>query len=112
MRCQMLNSSSFGAVLHHMPYDPLCYEVLPARQTQRNTRPSVTSADTSQESIALLTQSGTGTGPNMPGLADQIDDGPVVFTPLKISKIWLRRLFTAQPATQENAEKRPVTFAL
>jgi len=35
--------------------------VLPARQTHRKTRPSFTPADTSQESMALLTQSGTGT---------------------------------------------------
>lgn len=35
--------------------------VFPARQTHRKTRPSLPPADTSQESIALLTQSGTGT---------------------------------------------------
>ena len=35
--------------------------VLPARQTHRERRPSLTPADVSQESIAILTQSGTGT---------------------------------------------------
>lgn len=36
-------------------------QVLPARQTHRKTRPSVTPADTSHESMTFLTQSGTGT---------------------------------------------------
>ena len=36
-------------------------QVLPARQTHRNTRPSLRPAETSQESMELLTQSGTGT---------------------------------------------------
>ena len=36
-------------------------QVLPARQTHRSTRPSLNPADASHESMALLTQSGTGT---------------------------------------------------
>src|SRR5688572_1937601 len=49
-------------------------QVLPARQTHRNTRPSLTPADTSQVSMALLTQSGTGTVRNMAPLANQVND--------------------------------------
>jgi hypothetical protein len=34
----------------------------------------------------------------MSALADQIDDGPVVFPPLKVSKTQFCRLSPAQPA--------------
>lgn len=64
MRSQLINGCSFGAVLHDVPHNPLRHtisQVLPARQTHRNTRPSLSPADASHESMALLTQSGTGT---------------------------------------------------
>lgn len=64
MRGKVLDGRFLGAFFHDMPDYSLRYtlsHVLPARQTQRNTRPSVTPPDASQESIAFLTQSGTGT---------------------------------------------------
>ncbi len=48
----------------------------------------------------------------MPGLPNQIDNGSVAFALLKMRKLQLCRLFTAQPATQEEAEERSVSFAL
>lgn len=50
--------------------------------------------------------------PNMPGLANQVDDGPVVFPPLKVGKIQFCRLSPAQPATQEDSEQRSISLAL
>lgn len=50
MRGEVFNGCSSGAVLCSVPRDPLCSplpHVLPARQTHRNTRPSLTPADAS-----------------------------------------------------------------
>ena len=47
----------------------------------------------------------------MPPLADQINDGPVVVSGLEMCNVQFCCLFPAQPATQEDAEKRPVSFA-
>jgi hypothetical protein len=87
-------------------------QVVPARQTHRNKRPSLTPAEASHKSMALLTQSGTGHCPNMPGLADQIDDGPVVFPPLKMGNVQFCRLFPAQPAIQQDPEQRSISLTL
>src|SRR5262249_46381747 len=55
---------------------------------------------------------GNGHGPNVPTLADQIDDGPVTLPPLEMSNVELCRLFPAQPAAQEDPEQRPISLAL
>src|SRR5947209_18640190 len=41
----------------------------------------------------------------MPGLADQINDGPVILPALEMRDIQFCRLFPAQPATQEQPEQ-------
>jgi hypothetical protein len=87
-------------------------QVLPARQTHRNTRPSLTPAGASQESIALLTQIWNGHRPNMSAFADQIHDGPVIVTAVKMCEAQFCRLFPPQAASNENREKRPISFAL
>ena len=79
-------------------------QVLPARQTHRNTRPSLTPADASQESSALLTQSGTGTV-RTSAFAGQIHGGPVIVTSLKMCEVQFYRLFPPQAAAKENREK-------
>jgi len=45
------------------------------------------------------------------GLADHINDGPVVLPPLKMRNIQFCSFFPAQPAAQENAEKSPISLA-
>ncbi len=47
----------------------------------------------------------------MPGLADHINNGPVVLPPLKVCKVEFCRFFPAQPASQEDPEQRPISFA-
>jgi hypothetical protein len=47
----------------------------------------------------------------MPGLADQINDGPVILPALKMSDIQFYRLFAPQPATQEEPEQCSVSLA-
>jgi hypothetical protein len=48
----------------------------------------------------------------MPGLADQIDNCPVVLPPLKMGNVQFCRFFPAQPATQEDSEQRSIPLAL
>jgi hypothetical protein len=48
----------------------------------------------------------------MPGLADQIDDGPVVVPPLEMGNIQFCGLFPAQATTQEQPEQRSISLAL
>ena len=48
----------------------------------------------------------------MSGLADQINDRPMILPALKMSDIQLRRLFSAQTATQEEPEQCSVSLAL
>ena len=50
--------------------------------------------------------------PNVPSLANQIDDGPVLFPPLKMANIQFCRLVPAQPATQKDPKQRAVSLAL
>jgi hypothetical protein len=50
MRDEVFNACSLGAVLYNVPHHPPCSapsQVLRARQTQRNTWPSLTPADAS-----------------------------------------------------------------
>ena len=48
----------------------------------------------------------------MAGLADHINDGPVVLPPLKVRDIQFRRFFPAQPASQEDSKQSSISFAL
>jgi hypothetical protein len=48
----------------------------------------------------------------MPRFADQIDNRPVLIAPLKVADIQFRRLSSAQSATQQDPEQRPIAFAL
>jgi len=48
----------------------------------------------------------------MTGLADHIDDGPMVIPPLKVCSIQFCSLFPAQPASQEDPEQRSISLAL
>jgi hypothetical protein len=98
-----------------MPHDPLCHAgsprfCPPGRRTE--TRGLLTPADVSHESIAVLTQSGTGHCPNLAGLAYHINDGTVVLPPLKVRNIQLCRFSPAQPASQEDSEQRSISLAL
>ena len=52
-----------------------------------------------------------GRRPNMPGLANQIDDRPVVIPALKMSNLQFCRLLPAQPATQKEPEQCSVPLA-
>ena len=87
-------------------------QALPARQTHRNTRPSLMSPDVSQESMRSFDPVRNRNRSNVPALANQIHDGPVILPPLEMSNVEFCRLFPPQPATQEEAEKSPVSFAL
>jgi hypothetical protein len=47
----------------------------------------------------------------MAGLADHINDRPVVLPTLKMSNVQFCRFFPAQPASQKNPEQRPISLA-
>ena len=64
MRSYIFNGCSFGAVLDDVPHYPLRHTLSPGLARAANAPKHsafTTPADTSQESMALLTQSGTGT---------------------------------------------------
>jgi hypothetical protein len=48
----------------------------------------------------------------MAGLADHINDGPVVLPPLKVRNIQFCRFFPAKPASQEDSEQRSISLTL
>ena len=50
--------------------------------------------------------------PNVPALADHIDDGPVILSPLEMSNVQFCGLLPAQPATQKEPEQCSVSLAL
>jgi hypothetical protein len=115
MRGQILNGSSFGAFLYNVPHDPLRYTVSPGLACAANAPKHAAFAHASGYKPGIdraLDPIRNRHRPNMPGLADQIDDGPVVFPPLKMGKIQFCRLFPAQPATQEDPEQRSISLAL
>lgn len=64
MRGKFINGCPLGAVLHDMPHNPFRYTISPSLSGPANAPEHTTFAqprDASHESIALLTQSGTGT---------------------------------------------------
>jgi len=115
MRCQILNSRPLGAVLYDVPHNPLGYAISPGLACSANTPKHVAIANASGAKPGIdsaLDPIRNRHRPNMSGLADQIDDGPVVFPPLKMGNVQFCRLFAAQPATQEDSEQRPIPLAL
>ena len=49
--------------------------------------------------------------PNVSAFADQIHDGPVIVTALKMCQVQFCRLFQTQAAAKENREKGPISLA-
>ena len=62
-------------------------QTVPFLVTQRKTRPPVIEAAANQLSIAALTQSGNGDGPDVGGFAHQIHNGPMVFPLLQVIEL-------------------------
>jgi len=96
----------FGAFLHDVPHDSLRYAVAPDLARPANAPKHAAFAHASGGKPAIdgaLDPIRNGRRPNMPGLPDEIDDGPVVFPSLKMGHIQLYYLFPAQPATQEGS---------
>src|SRR5690242_17502360 len=89
MRSQILNTCSLGALLttcHTTRSVTPSPQVLPARHTRRNTRPSLTPVH-EPEIDGTFDPIRNGDCSNVPGLANQIDDCPVILTPLKMSNL-------------------------
>ena len=115
MRGKLFNGGFLGAVLDDMPHDALRHTVSPCLARAANAPKHATFAHSSgckPRINGALDPVRNGHRPNMPGLADQINDGPVVLPALKMSNVQFCRLFPAQPATQEDPEQRPVSLAL
>src|SRR5690348_14881442 len=106
MRGQVLYGRCFRVFLYHVPQGPLRDAISPGSAgaaNARKTRPSLTPADASRGSMALLTQSGTGTVRMCRALLSISNDSPVVLPPLKVAISSSAGLSAAQPATQENS---------
>ncbi len=85
MRGQLLDACSLGAVLYDMPHNRASLYYLPksCRRGKRTETRDLRSIRriSSHESIAFLTQSGTGIVRTCACLADQVNDCPVIIPP-------------------------------
>ena len=90
MRGKIFNGCSFGAVLYDMPHDPLRHTISPSLACAANAPKHTAIAHTSRHKPRIdcaLDPIRNGHRPDMPAFADQIDDGPVIFPPLKMSNV-------------------------
>lgn len=115
MRSQLINGCSFGAVLHDVPHNPLRHTISPSLARAANAPKHATftqSCGRKPRVNGALDPVRYGHRPNMPGLANQINDRPVIIPALKMSNIQFCRLFPPQAASNENREKGPISLAL
>jgi hypothetical protein len=114
MRSQIRNAGSFGAVLHDMPHNPLSHAVSPGLTCSANAPKDATFAHASGPKPRInrgLDPIRNRHCPDVAGLADHINDGPVVLPTLKMRNVQFCRFFPAQPASQEDPEQRPISLA-
>ena len=103
---------SFGALPYDMPHDPFRYPVSPGFACAANAAKHAALAHSSGNKPGIngaLDPIRNGHRPNMPGLANHVDDGPVVFPPLKMSKSSSAASFRRNPQpnrTPSNARSR------
>jgi hypothetical protein len=115
VRGKFFNGCFFGAVLHDMPHNPLRDTIPPSLACAANAPKDTTIANTSRDKPRIdcaFYPIWNGHRSYVPAFADQIDDSPVIFPPLEMSNVQASCLFPAQPATEKDAEERPVSFAL
>jgi hypothetical protein len=114
MRGQLFNGCSFGAFLYDVPYNPLRHAVSPSLACAANAPKHAAFAHTSGYKPGIddaLDPIRNRHRPNMPGLAHQVNDDPVIFAALKMGDLELGRLFPAQSAAQEDPEQSPISLA-
>jgi hypothetical protein len=90
MRGKLLNGCSFGAVLHNMPHNPLRHTVSPSLARAANATKHATftqSCGRKPRVNAVFEPIRYENRPNMPGLANQINDRPVIIPALKMSNL-------------------------
>ena len=115
VRGEFINSCLFGAVLHDVLHDPLRHTIAPglACPADAPENPAFAYASGRKPRVnRAFNPIWNGHCPNMAGLADHINDGPVVLPPLKVRDIQFRRFFPAQPASQEDSKQSSISFAL
>ena len=114
VRCELINSRFLGAVLHDVPHYPLRHTISPGLARATNAPKHATSTQFCRRKPRVdgaFNPVRYRHRPNMSGLADQINDRPMILPALKMSDIQLRRLFSAQTATQEEPEQCSVSLA-
>ena len=101
VRGQVINSRSFRAVLHDVPHDPFCYTASPSLAGPANAPKDTAFAYAGRSEPGIddtLDPIRNGHRPNMSTFADQIHDGPVIVTALKMCEVQFYRLFPPQAA--------------
>jgi hypothetical protein len=87
---QILNGCSFGAVLHDVPHNPFRYTIAPslARTASAPKHATFTQSCGRKPRVnAVFEPIRYENRPNMPGLANQINDRPVIIPALKMSNL-------------------------
>jgi hypothetical protein len=98
MRSQIRNAGSFGAVLHDMPHDALGYAFSPSLACPANAPKDTAFAYAGGRKPRInrsLNPIRNRHCPDMAGLADHINDGPVVLPTLKMRNVQFCRFFPA-----------------
>jgi hypothetical protein len=105
-----INGGLFGAVLHDMPHNPLRDTISPslARAAYAPKHATFTQSRGRKPQVnRAFNPVRYGHRPNVPGLANQINDRPVILPALKMSDIQFCCLFPAQSATPKGARAVP-----
>ncbi|NWF84665.1 MAG: hypothetical protein HXY18_12635 [Bryobacteraceae bacterium] len=114
VRGQNFNGCSFGPFLYGVPHNPFRHAVSPSLACAANAPKHAAFGHACRHKPGIdtaLDPVRNGYGSNMAALANQIDDGPVILPALEMSNFQFRRLFPAQPATQQCPEQRSIPFA-
>lgn len=110
-----INGGFFGAVLYDMPHNPLGHTISPCLASAAYAPKHATFTQSCRREPrvnGIFDPVRYGYSPNMPRLANQINDHPVILPALKMSDFQFCCLFPAQPATQKEPEQSPVSLAL
>ena len=110
------SEAHFPSILfHHMPNYALGDAVTPALSSPTNAtkyRATCYARSASPRIQGRFHPAWHRHGPDVPTLADQIDDGPVLLPLLYVGERQIRELAPAQSAAKQGRELRTVSFAL
>jgi hypothetical protein len=114
VRCQLRHSDASGGFLHNVPNGLYRHPISPGSSHFVDTAKQLASINCGCGELILQFGShpiGNGNRPNVASLANQINNGPVLFALLEMIQCQRHGLMPPQPTREQQCEQGPVTFS-